>query len=1472
MSLKSTIIFWNDSPPSFRYTCASIIKDKLVTGTSTGICVLWNFDQDRYIPFSLMYGHQTKVTDLCECSYDSASSNSNNNSIVSSNNNGLSPGTTTRQPSSPLLNSSSSPPSNYPYGFDNNNCCCSISLDGTVCVWNLYDGRCMALSPNLLFDAVPQCICNLNKYSNYNSSIVAISGKHNMIYLLDLNRLKIIRVLEGHTEWIASLSSGPFILSDDTKSNRIKSVMLSVGDDHSLKYWSFELDEKSHAIKNEEPLFSIQTPMANQPNNQQFKPVMVANNYYWSLIAVIYNKIVYIYTFHSIQPIFTITLQQTLESFSISDNPSSLPTKNEKFKGGIFIAKDLLLLHTSKGNAYIYKIPTTGRQQRVKSIMDDMLQFYSTADTRKMNTVQSENSDGFMYMGDEEANMNNDENSTFVSESNVGDNSEFNQKEVSVVDEIKSEKMETRSTAESETTDNSRSKRVKNLQLIVPERTAIPQSKSNTSLNDASPETPSTSDIDLSTNDLTSIGAAIERAFSTSIMDALQISSSPSTPNFDRLLQQKEQPKIISTIDGCISENDPYGDFVWQYDPISRILLRVNNGIIRAWKVSISASTSFVEITLLSDDNVLAKGWGQENPHESVCPTVKSPISVSHFAVERISPCLIRGYYNGDIHIQYITMNGQGNNVAKELYIPKAHKKRVTTLLVMSDDDNNPLLVSGSADYSIKVWQLDSTDLEYHKLLRVFNYHSGKVDLLFVPPRTIRRKLQNCFCSLSDDDHSVILYSIKTLDVIHILGGHGSTVVAIYWRSDLDYLLVQCSDGSVCVWSISTGLLERRVVGYVAKSLIKTSEQSSMISGSFNQSDAGASSVSGGLSSSSGGIVKLSFSKQSATSEAYNKSKGFIESISLQVNQQTPDIQLLTISIRKLVTFINTKKDLLLKYFSDGPMESSIDDDESETKLNDRNMSGLLCSLSYILQYGNDPSIVQLRQEIDIAMKKIQKARTRDQTKTQDLQMEPMINLLPFPKGFIGLKGAGECYSLIVPEMSSRCHPFIFSPVLSSIYLIGTVAVLNAIANNLPASFKFQKVCNDCISYYLNQIHTGFDNFHEPSFLWCAQFLKDPSKDIQQAARSVMYSVLQRMEGVQHKLLAEKLANMLIESSNKMTSSGNKQINAQRQNVVVALALLAYRAPRAVDGRIATITAMELIDILEKGGPQHSTAITLLGDGYSIWKYYIPDAMGFCRQLFQLSLPALTSQAPSNSNTEVSQLSVDSLQAFVNMASADTRLYIDFINNIISNAQQTSTTTLNASISSLYPVMQRHPKCLMDHLVVLTSLLLKVLDPHFPAIRDVCMANSTNILRFMVEIYPMVSFHQEKQKLAIGATDGTVVIYDMRTASKWQLFEAHTKSPVHALSFSPNGQLLCTFSAVEKTCKVWNTDGGSGGAILQLLGVSNRNVKTFTIDSMYVKNQLKPMEILKFVRFEWDNNKTFSLKPGKNLNKVSFRL
>jgi WD40 repeat protein len=237
----------------------------------------------------------------------------------------------------------------------------------------------------------------------------------------------------------------------------------------------------------------------------------------------------------------------------------------------------------------------------------------------------------------------------------------------------------------------------------------------------------------------------------------------------------------------------------------------------------------------------------------------------------------------------------------------------------------------------------------------------------------------------------------------------------------------------------------------------------------------------------------------------------------------------------------------------------------------------------------------------------------------------------------------------------------------------------------------------------------------------------------------------------------------------------------------------------------------------------------------------------------------LTKTSPVHENTVAS----DALQAFINMASVDTRLYIDFITGIISNGQQTSTTTLLAAITSFYPLIHHHAECLAPHLVTVVGLLLKVLDPHFPSIRDACMPASTNILRYMVEVYPMITFHHDRQKLAVGTTDGYVVIFDMRTASKSQVFESH-KSPIAACAFSPAGDMICTFAPRECLCKLWSIESG----VLNLLGVGSRAIKTFEVPNS--KSTMKITEILKNVKIEWNGSRSFTLKPGKNLNKQTF--
>ena len=76
----------------------------------------------------------------------------------------------------------------------------------------------------------------------------------------------------------------------------------------------------------------------------------------------------------------------------------------------------------------------------------------------------------------------------------------------------------------------------------------------------------------------------------------------------------------------------------------------------------------------------------------------------------------------------------------------------------------------------------------------------------------------------------------------------------------------------------------------------------------------------------------------------------------------------------------------------------------------------------------------------------------------------------------------------------------------------------------------------------------------------------------------------------------------------------------------------------------------------------------------------------------------------------------------------------------------------------------------------------------------------------------MTMFHQAKQKFAIGSTQGQVVVYDVRSASKWRVLDGHTGA-ISAVGFDPSGKYLCSYSATDCTVRVWHiTSGGVAGA------------------------------------------------------------
>lgn len=58
------------------------------------------------------------------------------------------------------------------------------------------------------------------------------------------------------------------------------------------------------------------------------------------------------------------------------------------------------------------------------------------------------------------------------------------------------------------------------------------------------------------------------------------------------------------------------------------------------------------------------------------------------------------------------------------------------------------------------------------------------------------------------------------------------------------------------------------------------------------------------------------------------------------------------------------------------------------------------------------------------------------------------------------------------------------------------------------------------------------------------------------------------------------------------------------------------------------------------------------------------------------------------------------------------------------------------------------------------------------------------------------------QRLAVGTSDGAIIMYDLKTATRLYVLESH-KKVVSACSFSPDGRRLLSLSLDENVVLVW---------------------------------------------------------------------
>ncbi|XP_054161861.1 WD repeat-containing protein 7-like isoform X2 [Oppia nitens] len=150
------------------------------------------------------------------------------------------------------------------------------------------------------------------------------------------------------------------------------------------------------------------------------------------------------------------------------------------------------------------------------------------------------------------------------------------------------------------------------------------------------------------------------------------------------------------------------------------------------------------------------------------------------------------------------------------------HSGRVNCLLYPHHMDSRyeiSHLVSGGVDFSVCVW-----DIYAGTLLHRFSVHAGEINQLFAPPKECNPRILQCICSVASD-HSVALLSLKERKCIMLASRHLFPIHTIKWRPLDDFMIVGCVDGSVYVWQMETGHLDRVVHGIIAEEILSACDE-----------------------------------------------------------------------------------------------------------------------------------------------------------------------------------------------------------------------------------------------------------------------------------------------------------------------------------------------------------------------------------------------------------------------------------------------------------------------------------------------------------------------------------------------------------------------------------------------------------------------------------------------------------------------
>lgn len=211
------------------------------------------------------------------------------------------------------------------------------------------------------------------------------------------------------------------------------------------------------------------------------------------------------------------------------------------------------------------------------------------------------------------------------------------------------------------------------------------------------------------------------------------------------------------------------------------------------------------------------------------------------------------------------------------------------------------------------------------------------------------------------------------------------------------------------------------------------------------------------------------------------------------------------------------------------------------------------------------------------------------------------------------------------------------------------------------------------------------------------------------------------------------------------------------------------------------------------------------------------------------------------------------------------KLIVEEFNALEKEPEKEITNYYSYLVEILWLIFKDRNHNLVQYLPIVTNQIMRLMSPQNKELKSICIENSKKVLSHLIINYPMIAFHSNMQKLAVGSVDGKIFIYDMSTGNMWKNLTAHN-TQVSAVIFDSTGNSIISYSAQEHLLKCWK------------IGLTNFFGNFFSMKEYKskklpeIKTKIKPEVALANTKFQLTNKEGQVLLTREDKSVVDYNI